>query len=152
MSLALRAMRIQDVPAVVALERSLFTHPWAERQFMEALEGGYECWVAVIQDAQAQEQLAGYALFSVAGGEADLQDIGVDPGLQRQGVATRLLERGQAGCRERGAEQLFLEVRVSSGAARAFYTSQGFVEVGRRRGYYPADDGREDALLFSKSL
>ena len=54
--------------------------------------------------------------------------------------------------RQHGAETAFLEVRESNRRARALYRRLGFVEVGRRRDYYPALNGREDALVLSLNL
>ena len=51
-----------------------------------------------------------------------------------------------------GAEVVHLEVRPSNKIAISLYESLGFVQVGRRKHYYPADVGREDALLLSHSL
>jgi ribosomal-protein-alanine N-acetyltransferase len=53
--------------------------------------------------------------------------------------------------REREAAQVIeLEVRASSMSALALYSSLGFTEQGRRRGYYR--DPIEDAVLMSAPL
>jgi ribosomal-protein-alanine N-acetyltransferase len=54
--------------------------------------------------------------------------------------------------RSHNADSAFLEVRVSNLAAIALYTSEGFCEVGLRRGYYPGVHGREDAVIMARSL
>ena len=51
-----------------------------------------------------------------------------------------------------GAEQLFLEVRVSNVPAQGLYRKLGFVEISRRKGYYPTNGGREDAIVMQKAL
>jgi ribosomal-protein-alanine N-acetyltransferase len=43
-------------------------------------------------------------------------------------------------------------VRPSNGAARRLYDKLGFNEIGVRRDYYPAERGREDALILAKQL
>lgn len=53
---------------------------------------------------------------------------------------------------ERNADTMFLEVRESNSVARALYERQGFTEIGQRRGYYPAQAGREDAIIYAKTL
>ena len=50
------------------------------------------------------------------------------------------------------AAVIFLEVRVSNLVAINLYNSLGFFEVGCRPNYYPATNGREDALVFSLPL
>ena len=57
-----------------------------------------------------------------------------------------------ARCRDRQASLLWLEVRPSNERACALYIREGFVEVGRRKGYYPAPDGREDALVMRRNI
>jgi ribosomal-protein-alanine N-acetyltransferase len=42
---------------------------------------------------------------------------------------------------------VFLEVRPSNTPALALYHSEGFNEIGRRPRYYPAAQGREDAVM-----
>ena len=54
--------------------------------------------------------------------------------------------------RGRGAERVYLEVRPSNPAAIALYHSEGFNEIGRRPRYYPAKDGREDAIVMALEL
>jgi ribosomal-protein-alanine N-acetyltransferase len=43
---------------------------------------------------------------------------------------------------------MLLEVRASNVAARGLYCNAGFCEISLRRGYYPADNGREDAIVM----
>jgi len=54
--------------------------------------------------------------------------------------------------RDHGAHRVFLEVRPSNTSAVALYHSEGFNEIGRRPRYYPARDGREDALVMAIEL
>jgi ribosomal-protein-alanine N-acetyltransferase len=50
------------------------------------------------------------------------------------------------------AETVFLEVRVSNEVAIALYQDEGFNEIGIRKAYYPATDGREDAMMLALQL
>jgi ribosomal-protein-alanine N-acetyltransferase len=43
-------------------------------------------------------------------------------------------------------------VRPSNTHAIALYHDEGFNEIGRRPRYYPAKDGREDALVMAIEL
>jgi ribosomal-protein-alanine N-acetyltransferase len=49
-----------------------------------------------------------------------------------------------------GITEVTLEVRESNRIAQAFYRASGFIETGRRRGYYA--DPQEDALLMMKGV
>jgi ribosomal-protein-alanine N-acetyltransferase len=59
-----------------------------------------------------------------------------------------LLERA----RQAGMAEAFLEVRPSNPLAIALYQSVGFVQIGRRKAYYQAENGREDALVLKLDL
>ncbi len=93
----------------------------------------------------------GYVLLRFAADECELLSLGVDPGLRRCGIGRRLMDAVHARCRAAGTARLFLEVRESNLAARTFYSSRGFVEIGRRRNYYRRSCGRsEDAITMAR--
>ena len=146
--LVLRAMHNRDLQEVFRNERAAYTHPWTLGILRDCLRVGYHCQV-VEQD----ETLLGHAVLSAAAGEAHLLNITVAPAHQNRGVGRRLLRRMLRLAAEHGADTVFLEVRTSNTAAQQLYQSEGFCEVGRRRGYYPHDrQGREDAVIYAKPL
>lgn len=145
--LRLRELREDDLDAIMAVELRCYTHPWTAGIFRDSLRVGYSCWGCFLGD-----QLLGYGIMSVAAGEAHLLNICIDPPRRGQGLARRLIQRLITLARERDADTLFLEVRAGNRVAQGLYESLGFNEIGLRRGYYPARDGREDALLFAKVL
>jgi ribosomal-protein-alanine N-acetyltransferase len=140
-------MRLEEVTEVMRVERAAYTHPWTEGIFLDCLRVGYCCWVGELDG-----ELAGHGVLSVAVGEAHLLNLCVHPDLQGHGVGRRLLTRLVRLAAEHQADTVFLEVRVSNKVAIALYESEGFNEVGVRRGYYPCTTGREDAVVFAKSL
>lgn len=145
--LTIRPMRLTEVAEVMAVERAAYTHPWTEGIFLDCLRVGYCCWVCSLD-----EQLVGHGVLSVAAGEAHLLNLCVHPHSQRRGLGRRLLHRLLRLAAEHQADTVFLEVRVSNRAAIALYRSEGFNEVGLRRDYYPSPAGREDAVVFAKTL
>ncbi|MFC4726819.1 ribosomal protein S18-alanine N-acetyltransferase [Coralloluteibacterium thermophilus] len=146
-AISLRPMREADLPAVAAVEQRAYPFPWSPGIFRDCLRAGYACWVA--EDARG---LAGYAVLSVAAGEAHLLNLCVAPEHQSRGLGARLLARIIAAARGADAQRVFLEVRPSNAPAIALYDRAGFNEIGRRRGYYPAVGGREDALVLALEL
>ena len=64
----------------------------------------------------------------------------------------RLLRHAMSVARQAGAATLLLEVRPSNVKAVELYRHFGFAQIGVRRGYYPADGGREDALVMTHAL
>lgn len=144
---ALRPMRYGDLSEVMAIERAVYDFPWSEGNFRDALAAGYSCWVA-----EEGGTLLAYAVMMVALDEAHLLNIAVAPGWQRRGLGRRLADHMLALARAHGARTAFLEVRPSNLPARRFYDVLGFDEIATRRHYYPARDGREDAIVMAKAL
>lgn len=138
-------MRIEDVDAVVALEQSVFPHPWSRNNFCDSLASGYDAWVL----RQADGALAGYFLLMEVVDEAHLLDVAVAPGRQGAGLGRYLLDKVAARARGMGVLSVLLEVRPSNERALDVYRRYGYVEIGRRRAYYPAYQGqREDAIVM----
>jgi ribosomal-protein-alanine N-acetyltransferase len=89
--------------------------------------------------------------LSLAVGEAHILNISVDPDEQGHGIGRKMMENAIDYARGR-AETVFLEVRPSNTAAITLYERLGFNEIGIRRGYYPAENGREDAIMLALQL
>ncbi len=140
-------MSADDLAAVVALEERVQAFPWSSGNFRDALAAGYDCRV-VREDGK----LVAFVVTMPAVDEVHLLVIGVAPERQRAGLGSRLLATLCAEARAAGMARLLLEVRPSNAAAVAFYQHAGFAEIGRRRGYYPAHEGREDAIVMAKRL
>jgi ribosomal-protein-alanine N-acetyltransferase len=144
---ALRAMQLDDLDTVVALETEAYEFPWTFGIFRDCLRAGYECWVLVQADA-----VIGYSILSVAAAEAHLLNICIASSEQGRGHGTRLVRRMIDLARWHHAERMFLEVRPSNVHAIALYDHIGFNEIGRRPNYYPAKRGREDAIVMAIEL
>lgn len=130
-----------------AMEVSANHFPWSLHQFHDSFSIGDFGW-----GIERANLLVAFALFSHVIDEATLLNIVVHPHWQRRGLARELLVHGLRQLSERGATRCLLEVRVSNLGAIALYSSLGFGVDGRRRDYYPAHNGREDALLMSRDL
>lgn len=135
------------LPAVMDIEERAYPWPWTEGMFRDSLNSGYLCHV--LADAG---QLLGYTVIYVAVGECHILNICVEPDKQGLGLGRMLLRRALECAVDLGAEQSFLEVRPSNVSAIRLYESMGYVQVGRRRDYYPAGDTREDALVYQLDL
>jgi [ribosomal protein S18]-alanine N-acetyltransferase len=145
-----RPMQEADVPAVAALEADAHAAPWTPGNFRDALAAGYSTVVGEVDGA-----IVAYGILVLAPGEAQLLNLTVVDALRRHGIGRALLRRFLTDALRFGAEQCFLEVRVSNAAAIALYSAEGFVAVARREGYYPpaiVGGAREDALVLRRSL
>lgn len=136
-----------DLDAVAELESGIQAFPWSRGNFADSLAAGHGVWVCRIGG-----DLVGFAVVMIVLDEAHLLNIGVAGRYQRQGYGARLLQHAMARARGKGAQRLLLEVRVSNERAVALYRQFGFRQIGRRRGYYPAPSGREDALVFEREI
>lgn len=146
MSLSYRRMQASDLDAVMDIETRAFSHPWSRSLFADALTS-YQCWVMFEGERQV-----GHGVIQMILDEAHLLNITIDPKCQRRGLGRALLEHLMSQAQQHGANECFLEVRASNHSAYRLYESYGFNEIGRRRGYYPAAEGREDALVMACTL
>ena len=113
----------------------------------DCLRADYPAWVLVEHGL-----VIGYGVLSLAADEAHVLNVCAAPEVQGRGHGRRLLRSLLQLARGRGAHRVFLEVRPSNAAAIALYHDEGFNEIGRRPRYYPAHDGREDAIVMAMEL
>lgn len=144
---ALRPMREDDLEAVMQIELRAYPFPWTIGIFRDCLRAAYPAWV-LHEDGRT----IGYGVLSVAADEAHVLNVCVDPAEQGRGHGRRLLRALERIARGHGAQRVFLEVRPSNPHAIALYHDEGFNEIGRRPRYYPAQEGREDAIVMAKEL
>ena len=147
--IAVRAMAAADVPAVAAIEKQAYpaAQAWAEGIFRDCLRVGYLCRVA-----ESAGEIVAYGVVAMGAGEAHVLNLCVAGSVRGRGIGRRMLLLLLERSAQAGMQDVFLEVRPSNPHAIALYQSLGFVEVGRRRGYYQAEVGREDALVLKLSL
>ncbi|WP_405222462.1 ribosomal protein S18-alanine N-acetyltransferase [Lentisalinibacter sediminis] len=143
----MRAMLPGDLALVADIERRSYEFPWSRGIFRDCLLAGYTCLVI-----EAEGEPRGYGILSVAAGEAHLLNLCVDRHWRRYGFGELLLAEVISRARNATVRQILLEVRPSNEAALRLYRKYGFRPIGRRRGYYRADDGREDAMVLALRL
>lgn len=129
-----------DPARLAAIHAEAFDAPWSAAALAELLASP-----GVVAAAEDD----GFILIRVVADEAEILTLAVRPTARRAGLGARLVEAATVRAAALGAERMFLEVAESNAAARALYARSGFVEMGRRRGYYAHTDGRrEDALTL----
>ncbi len=135
-------MRWRDIPAVHAIETSIFmTDPWSVEQFWSELSQPTRKYFVAAVD----ETIVGYAGSFVLSPEADVQTIGVAVDHQGQGIGALLLTTLIEQAIQAQATQLILEVRSDNAAAIAMYQRFGFERISSRPNYYAPD---VDALIM----
>lgn len=143
----LRPMFEEDIAAVMAIETEVYNFPWTGGIFNDCMQVGYSCWVY-----QEQGQVVAYAIMSVAALEGHILTIVVRPDKQGQGLGNMFIMHLLQVARRQKVEKMFLEVRPSNHVAIGLYEKAGFTTIGRRPGYYPSDEGREDAIVMALDL
>lgn len=143
----MRAMTLEDVNEVLAIEQEVQGYPWTRGNFIDALSHGY-----VGRVDEDDGEIRGYAVLRPVLGEAELLSIGVSSLHQRKGLGRAILREMLDVAREHNIRRVFLEVRASNTAAIALYHSSGFCEIGMRRGYYQNANGSEDAITMACEL
>lgn len=141
------AMRTADLDTVLGIEQAVYSHPWTRGNFVDSINAGYQC-----STYRIGPEIVGYFVLIIAVSEAHLLNLSVAAGRQRQGIGSELLREVMRIAIERDAKHLFLEVRPSNAPALALYAGFGFRQISERRGYYPADGGRENALVLTLDL
>jgi ribosomal-protein-alanine N-acetyltransferase len=144
---AIRGMTHEDLAQVSDIERRSYDFPWSHGVFRDCLLAGYQC-LALERDGR----VAGYAILSIAAGEAHILNLCVDPRYRSHGYGERLLDEVLSRARRAEVVEVFLEVRPSNLTALALYRKKGFHQIANRPAYYQARDGREDAAVLSKKL
>ena len=133
---------------LAGIHETSFARPWSAGDFAELLAmPGTAALVAVGSDSEP----SGMILFRQAAGEAEVLTLAVRPGMRRSGIATALVDEMMLRLKHAVAS-VFLEVASTNDAARELYRSRGFVEVGRRPGYYGSDGQSDDALILRAEL
>lgn len=144
---AFRPMTLDDVQNIMAIEKQIYKHPWTEGIFRDCIRVGYHGWVY-----ENESTLQAYGLISVAANEAHILNLCVAPEFQGQGLGRQMLNKLMDVAEICKVKSVFLEVRVSNDVAIQLYENSGFNQLGVRKDYYPAENGKEDALVFGKEL
>ncbi len=150
-----RQLQIEDLAQLAELEQATQLEPWSEAQVL-AIAPLLECGEYLGTVLSHGSEMVAYILARVFLDECEILSVGVAPQMQGKGLGKQVLQVFLRDLPEAIA-QLHLEVRVSNLSAQRLYAGAGFIEVGRRKGYYAVltadgQSGREDALLMSKFL
>lgn len=140
-------MTEQDLDEVLAIEEDVYPFPWTKGIFQDCLHVGYCCRVLKLKN-----KVIAYSIMSAAAGESHLLTIVVASLEQGKGFGTILLNKMIALAVSHQIKIMYLEVRPSNKKAVQLYHQRGFNEVGVRNNYYPAESGREDALIMALDL
>lgn len=145
-----------DLGRLARLHQSCFDDPWsrADLAHLLALPGGFGLLARLFEGNLSGidgMRGVGFALCRVVRDEGELLSIGVGPSYRRRQIGAVLLRDCMERCQRIGANAIFLEVAADNHSAQSLYRAFGFVEVGRREGYYQRPDGSRMSAYTMRS-
>jgi len=142
----IRRLAAEDLEDILEIEQLSFDRPWSRESYKRELE---ENPLAYYLGCFLDDRLAGYAGFWLILDEGHIANVAVHPHYRGRGVGDFLLRNLISLCFVSGGRWMTLEVRVSNLSAQNLYQKLGFVDLGKRPGYY---ENGEDALIMWKDL
>ncbi len=134
----------QDLASIAGIEKQLFSRPWTEEHFHQALcNPAAKLWVS----KDEENVVCGYVCMYCSVDEGEITNVAVNPQYQRRGYAGALLEVAKQHIIDTKLQRIILEVRVSNENAISLYQKQGFENLGIRKGFY--EDPKEDAIIMA---
>ncbi len=143
----LRQMSEDDLEEIMVIERATYPFPWTFGIFHDCMHVGYSCWVY-----EADDGIEAYAVMSIGAEEAHILTLVVRESSRNQGLGRIMLQFLKNTAKQYKADTLLLEVRPSNHIAIKLYSSFGFNDLAIRPNYYPAESGREDALIMAMNI
>ena len=147
MSWQLRRATVDDLEPIMAIETAVFPDDaWSVANLRSELQdrNGYYLVAFPPEHPDRIEAYAGLRA-PLREPQADIQTIAVSEGARRHGLGRVLMQQLVAEARQRGSEQVFLEVRADNPGAQALYDDLGFERIAVRSKYYP---GGVDAIIM----
>ncbi len=138
----------EDIDEVLKIEEDSFPTPWSRNIFIKELKNPVSYSLAGWLTRDSSDLLVAYVFFWIVQGEAHILNLTVREEFRRMGLSKRLLGFVLPFMREKGVEDIFLEVRKSNKAAISLYESFGFRVFYERKDYYVD----EDALVMGLAL
>ena len=143
----IRLVTAEDIPAILMIEEAAYDFPWTEGLLSDCLKPNYYFYVLT-----RNSRILTYGIMTCILNEAHILNLCVDPAFRRQGLGKTMLYHLLGEAESQEVHTVFLEVRKSNSPAQELYEGNGFNQIGERRGYYPGENGREDAMIYARQL
>lgn len=139
----------RDAAAIAKLHAASFQRGWSEDEIEHMLLDRN----VVAHRAAIGQNFAGFVISRMAADEAEILSIAVSSSYRGRNIARTMLRHHLGRLAAFGVRTVFLEVDEGNVSALRLYRRAGFVEVGRRDGYYPSTSGRPtSALVLRRDL
>lgn len=137
----IKKMQESDVSEVAAIEAEVFSMPWSEQGFLDALKQD-----TIFVTARCREQIVGYCGMYCSFEEGEITNVAVSPEAQNRGIGKEIISGLLKFAEEKEISRIVLEVRVSNIPAIRLYEGFGFQKAGVRKGFY--EKPKEDAAIM----
>jgi len=134
--------------AVLRVEQEANRFPWSKKNLEDCLKANNQARVFIDGSGEIQ----GYSIVQKVVDETHLLNICVKPSAQGKGLGREILNHVIDFANSISSVLIVLEVRSSNERAKQLYLQSGFNEMSVRKNYYPAKEGREDAILMGLDL
>lgn len=144
--LEIRNMMPGDVAAVAQIEQEIFSQPWSEKGFLDAINLGDTIFLV----AEQQGQIVGYIGMYFSMDEGEITNVAVSQVQRNRGVGGCLLDELLRIAGQKGIAKIVLEVRTSNDSAIRLYERKGFQKVGVRKGFYEFPKEDADIMIYGQ--
>lgn len=142
----IRKCKFEDILALSELEKTCFKSEGYGYTMLASMFENANFSILVAEDGG---EIIGYGCAETVCENSDLEKVVVAEAFRKSGVGTAIVNALIEDAKSRGAEKMFLEVRVSNVNALKLYLENGFSGVYARTRYY--SDG-EDCLVMSRTI
>lgn len=139
--IVIEKMQTKDIPEVAEIEARVFSMPWSEQGFADALKQD-----TIFVTAKQEGQVVGYCGMYCSFEEGEITNVAVLPEAQNHGIGKKIISGLLKASREKNISRIVLEVRASNTPAIRLYEEFGFQKAGIRKGFY--EKPREDAAIM----
>ena len=142
-----RDIQMVDLDHIYDMECQSYDFPWTRNILKDCIMNRYDSYLATYNNI-----VVGYIISKVTPFESHVLNLTVNKKYRNNGIGSELLEMVIHKCTILKSEMLLLETRLTNGSAIALYEKYGFKKIGFRKDYYKTSLGKEDAIVYKKTL
>ncbi len=126
--------QMRDARAFAAIHGASFARGWGQGEF----EGMLAERNTLAHRLRQGRSIIGFIVSRIGADEAEILSVAIAKAARGRGLSRDLVMTHLGYLAARGVRKVFLEVEEANAPARALYRRAGFVDIGRREGYYQA--------------
>jgi ribosomal-protein-alanine N-acetyltransferase len=149
---SLRPATLDDIPAIVAIEKKVHVAPWGEENFKFELSKPYSHFL-VITDDETDSTIMGYIIYWILYEDCQILNVVVDIPFRGLGLGKQMIRQAAQTALAKGIKKVSLEVRKSNASAIQLYQGLRFLITHVKKGFYSnGEDAYQMVLLLEDRL